>query len=379
MGHKPKVLILYDYYVPAYKAGGPVQSLANLVELLGEEIDFFILTGASDLHDANILEGIEPDQWIQVGKAKIYYTTRKSVSAVDKAVTRINPDILYLNGMFSFPFMVYPVFKYSKQIKLILTPRGMLAPMALSIKKWKKRPYLYLLRLLGLHKKVAFHATKEMETKEIRKHFSNRCRIIEAGNVPFPPLNVNADRLKKEMGRLHLYTVARISPEKNVHFILEALRNHRTGYRVMLHIIGNPENSRYVAQCHAHEKKLPGSVSVEWIGHLDQPAIRPRVGDYHLFIFPTLGENFGHAIFEALGAGKPVLISERTPWHGLEEGKAGFELSLDDPDAWLEKIHYFAGMDDKKYAEWSNGAWEYAKNYFENQDLKKQYLDMFSM
>jgi glycosyltransferase involved in cell wall biosynthesis len=118
---------------------------------------------------------------------------------------------------------------------------------------------------------------------------------------------------------------------------------------------------------------------VEWIGHLDQPDIRPRIRDFHLFIFPTLGENFGHAIFEALGSGKPVLISDRTPWHGLEAAKAGFELPLDDPEAWLEKIRFFAGMDEKTYAEWSRGAWRYAKDYFGKQDVKKRYLEMFSV
>ena len=35
------------------------------------------------------------------------------------------------------------------------------------------------------------------------------------------------------------------------------------------------------------------------------------------FLLPTGGENFGHAIFEALSCGVPALISDRTPWRDL--------------------------------------------------------------
>jgi len=379
LDRKPRVLILYDYYVPAYKAGGPVQSLANLVELLGEEIDFFILTGAFDLHEKNNLKGIEADQWTRVGKGQVFYSTRRSIAAVDQAIDSINPDVLYLNGMFSFYFMLYPVFKYAAHKKIILAPRGMLAPMALSIKNWKKRPYVFLLRLMGIYKKVVFHATKDVETREIRRHFSAGSRIREIPNVAFTPQDEFPKVPQKNEKDFHIYTVARISPEKNVHFIFEVLRNYQSGERISMHLIGNPENSDYLNQCYDLEKKLPGTVSVEWTGHLDQPDIRPKIRDYHLFIFPSAGENFGHAIFEALGNGKPVLISDRTPWHGLEEAQAGIELPLDNREDWLEKIEFFAGMDAKTYAEWSRGAWEYARNYFGKQDLKKLYLEMFSV
>ncbi len=379
MDRKPKVLILYDYYVPAYKAGGPVQSLANLVEMLGDKVDMYVLTGAYDLFEKEPMENISFGQWVKVEKAQVYYTTIISTSMVNRVVTEVKPDILYLNGMFSFPLMVYPVMKFFRRKKIILAPRGMLAPAALNIKKWKKFPYLMLLRLLGLQKKVTFHASKEVEVKEIREHFSTGCRIIKIGNVPFPPKEKFDGVAPKEGKPFHLYTVARISPEKNVHYVFEVLKNHQSDFPINLHIIGNPENDIYTRHCYGLEKTLPESVSVDWIGHLDQPDIRSNIKDYHLFFFPTLGENFGHAIFEALGAGKPVLISDRTPWHGLEEAKAGFELSLDDPDVWLEKIHFFVGMDEKTYGSWSRGAWEYARNYYEKQDLKKQYLEMFSV
>jgi len=378
LNKNPKILILYDYYVPAYKAGGPVQSLANMVELLGSDLDFYVLTGSTDLDENKSMDGIVQDEWVQVGKARVYYASKRSIAVVDDVISIVNPDIIYLNGMFSLPFMVYPVLKYAKKRKLILAPRGMLAPTALNIKKWKKTPYLFFLRLLNLHRKVTFHATKIAEEKEIKKIFSSVKSVSEIGNVPFPPLD-GFTNPPMSLETLHIFTVARISPEKNVHFIFDVLQGYQGSRKIMLHLIGNPENEGYYLACLDADKNLPDSIKVNWIGHLDQPEIRSKIRDYHLFILPTLGENFGHAIFEAMGAGKPVLISNQTPWYGLEKAKAGFVLSLDDPEIWLKKIYFFTEMDEKTYSDWSNGAWNFARNYYDNLNLKEKYLEMFSV
>jgi hypothetical protein len=42
------------------------------------------------------------------------------------------------------------------------------------------------------------------------------------------------------------------------------------------------------------------------------------LAEYDLFLFPTLGENYGHVISEALASGCPVVISDQTPWRNLE-------------------------------------------------------------
>ncbi|MBI9061941.1 MAG: hypothetical protein JEZ14_08115 [Marinilabiliaceae bacterium] len=45
---KKKILIFIDWFLPGYKAGGPVRSMANMVEYLMEEYDFFIVTRNTD-------------------------------------------------------------------------------------------------------------------------------------------------------------------------------------------------------------------------------------------------------------------------------------------------------------------------------------------
>ena len=56
------------------------------------------------------------------------------------------------------------------------------------------------------------------------------------------------------------------------------------------------------------------------------------LGKHHVFLFPTLGENFGQVILEAMTAGCAILISDATPWRGLQEKGYGWELPLAQPN-----------------------------------------------
>ena len=77
--NKKKVLILYDYFDPAYKAGGPIRSLVNLVKLLRRQLDLHILTTNQD-HDESILEVI-PDQYVSYSdSAQVMYLSKQKRS-----------------------------------------------------------------------------------------------------------------------------------------------------------------------------------------------------------------------------------------------------------------------------------------------------------
>ena len=69
---RPVVLVAIDWYLPAYRAGGPIRSVANLVAALGDDLDFRIVCGDRDLGAADLLP-VEMDQWQPHGKASILY------------------------------------------------------------------------------------------------------------------------------------------------------------------------------------------------------------------------------------------------------------------------------------------------------------------
>jgi len=82
--------------------------------------------------------------------------------------------------------------------------------------------------------------------------------------------------------------------------------------------------------------------------------------EHNLFLFPTLGENFGHVICEALSAGCPVLISDQTPWRNLQKEGVGWDIPLAETERFRAVLQQCVNGGDEWYASLAARASEYA-------------------
>ena len=70
LGGQPIILVFCDYYLPGYKAGGPVRSISQLVGALGKEFSFKVVTRDRDLGDDDSYPGIETADLVrEIGRA----------------------------------------------------------------------------------------------------------------------------------------------------------------------------------------------------------------------------------------------------------------------------------------------------------------------
>jgi glycosyltransferase involved in cell wall biosynthesis len=65
---------------------------------------------------------------------------------------------------------------------------------------------------------------------------------------------------------------------------------------------------------------------------------------FELFVFPTLGENFGHVVLEALAAGTPVIVGCETPWAKLDSTGAVWTCDPCNPEAIARLIDRFLDL-----------------------------------
>jgi glycosyltransferase involved in cell wall biosynthesis len=368
-----KIFITIPWFVPAFRAGGPVQSVANLVKEFQQGVEYFVFTSDTDLNGAE-LEGIETNQWVRYNDhTHVWYAGPEKISdTLVKQVEVVKPDIIFIIGLFSWHFNMVPMM-FCKGTRKILSTRGMLHPGGLSQKKWKKKIYLQLFKLLEYHYKVDFHATDEEEADYIRKYFEESTRVFVAGNFPnkmgLLPL---AD---KEPGKLNLISIGIISPMKNILLVLQGLEKV-TGC-VQYDIYGPVKDEEYWDMCKAQIKILPENIQVTYHKEIDPVRVKEVLGKAHVFILPSKSENFGHAIYEALSAGRPVITSHYTPWNDLRESKAGVNVSTDFTIELSEAIHFFVGMDFGEMEEWSKGACEYAGRKVDLEEIQEGYREMF--
>lgn len=370
---KPSILLLYDYFTPAYKAGGPIQSLNNLVAYLKNDFRFSVVTGAYDKGESRVLNNIKTNEWnAWDNDTEIFYWTPSifKLGILLRLLRKPGYDVVYINGLYSPYFSILPLF-FCKQ-KIILAPRGMLHAGALSQKTGKKKFFLAVFKFLKWHRKVKFHATDEAEKKFIIEKFGPFVNVQVAPNIPKNIGELPA--IIKMPGELRLVSIALISPMKNFELVLEALKLAKGN--IEYSIYGPVINQEYWNRCLKVMQEMPPQVKVIYKGGLHPNKVQEALQNNHIFILPSVSENFGHAIFESFSAARPVITSNNTPWNNLKTAGAGWNIDTNIPGL-VTLLNELAGLDDITYTDFCKGAKKIADDYFNTNNFREAYQMLF--
>lgn len=376
---RPRVLVLLDYYLPGYKSGGPLRTIGNMVARIGDRLDFRILTRDRDATDTEPYSGVRVGAWNDVGGARVFYAAPGGLTAraIRARVAEASPDLIYVNSLFSALAVSFLGLRRAGLVPrtpVVLAPRGQLSPGALSLKGAKKQAYLAASRAARLYDGLLWQASSEAEASEIRGVMGS-VPVHVAPNIPEPLAAAPPPAPAKRPGSMRLVYLSRIAEKKNLHFLLELLPLV-ADVTVELEIYGPVREPAYWARCQALLAGMPPRVTARYHGPCEHDQVARALGDGHAFVLPTLGENFGHAILEALAAGRPALIGDATPWRGLEARRAGWDRPLE-PGLWLAALQQLAAMDQAEYDAWAHGARRHAVAFVTAPEVVEANLALF--
>jgi glycosyltransferase involved in cell wall biosynthesis len=132
---------------------------------------------------------------------------------------------------------------------------------------------------------------------------------------------------------------------------------------VSLEIFGPLEDREYWQECEVLIAGLPSNIEVRYCGEIDHDGVWEVFSAHELLLLPTLGENFGHVILEALASGCPVLISDRTPWRNLEAEGVGWDIPLDETDRFRAALQSCVDGDGVWFERMSSRARDFANRH----------------
>ena len=379
-----KILTTSDYYLPGYKAGGPLRTLANMVDKLGHEFQFKIITTDRDIYETKPYAGVRINGWNRFDKEEVFYMspTSRSLRDFKKLLGSTEYDVLYLNSFFSIQFTIKPLLLRRLQLlpekPVILAPRGELSPGALSLKRVKKRVYLWVSKFLGLYRGVTWQASSEYEETDIRRWFGKDVPVVIAPNLPpkVPPTNELSQTRAKRAGGLKIVFLSRISRMKNLDSALKTLEG--LNGKIRFSIYGPMEDKVYWSECERIIRDLPSNIVVRYYGSVPYDEVGRVLREHDLFYLPTMGENFGHVILEALCAGCPVLISDQTPWRDLQEKGVGWDISLSKLDEFQIILQRCIDMDHEDFIKRSDKARDYGLDVSNDDVVVEQNRKLFS-
>ena len=380
--HHSVVLATSDYYFPGDKGGGAVHALANMAARLGGGWAFKIITRDHDIGDLMAYPQVKAGRWHESDNVEVMYLSDVGrLSKLGSLVCKTEFDILYLNSFFSpafsIPLLLARRFRLIPVRPVIVAPRGEFSAGALRISWFKKRGYILLVKMLGVCRDAVWHVSTEHEEADVRRYFGCKARVVVArdclplttgAEVEFPPR-------EKVAGQLDMIFLSRICRMKNLDGALSMLSGLQG--RVHMRIYGPMEDADYWQECQTIIARLPSNIRVELCGSVSHKEVLQVMARHHLFFLPTHGENFGFVIFEALLAGCPVLISDQTPWRGLEAKGIGWDLPLGEPANFQETLQACIDMDQSAYSRLSQKARAYGLQTIRDDPSEEQSVALF--
>jgi len=347
--------------------------VAALLHRLGDLAEFSIVTRDRDLADRAAYPGVLANQWTTVAGVRVRYLSpaARNPWTIARLLRAAPHDLLYVNTLFSIPFGFIPLLLRRigavRRTPLVLAPRGQLNPGALLFSPWRKRAFLSVARGLGLFRDVRWQATSEHEMVAIRNAIGAAADVNFAPNMRIAAIDEAPPRLREPGDPLRVIFLSRISPKKNLDGALRILSGVRAP--ITFDVYGVREDAAYWSMCEQLIQTLPANVAVRYCGVLPGAAVKRTLRAYDVMLLPTHDENFGHVIAEALEAGCPPLISDRTPWRGLVERGVGWDLALEDLDGFRAVLEACATEDPSVSASRSGAASAWVAGLDEDADI----------
>ncbi|MEZ9590420.1 glycosyltransferase family 4 protein [Vibrio breoganii] len=367
-----KILITSGGFYPGFKFGGPVRSICNLIDNLNDSYDFNVVSSDRDLSDVKPYKNIKVDQWSNSYKGNdVYYSSPGLFSLLKLALSLKGShfDIVYLNSYFSIKYSQFIILLTRIGLftcdQIIVAPRGELTMGAMSLKGLKKRIFLRLIKITGFNVNIKFQFTSKQECEESLKFLGN-VNHIEVPNMhaQFPPYR----KKKKEKGELRVIFLSRISEKKNLHTFLQSLSNIECE-KLTLTIAGVVEDENYWQRCEDILSTFSSRIHVRLLGSVDRDEVAGELENSHLFVLPTLNENYGHAIVEAMMYSNTVLLSDQTPWNKVSRN-GGFVVGAYDTEGYKNAVESVISMNTEVFNYHTLRTYNYCNDILNINELK---------
>lgn len=373
-----KLLIMASLFWPQKNSGGPPVSIMNMVTSIRDHFDIYIISKNHEIGDDKPLPGIK-EGWNQFDFGKAYYVPKgqHSFQNIMNLICQVQPDVIYQNSFFSLDDLL-PVLIYKKRnprVRVIVAPRGEFYPERIQRGRLKKHLYAKAFVISGLLKDVYFQGTGAEECEQEKSLLKiPEDHLLDIQNLAVINKPEGAS-VEKRPGMLKLVYIARIHPTKNTLKAIQWLE--KVSGQVSFDIYGPIEGEECWKQCLDAISKLPPNVQVNYKGMLDHSQVGEVISQYHGYYMPTTGENFGHSIVESLLVGRPVIISDQTPWTDVD-GIGGFSYPLIQQERFPEAVDRLCAMEQGAYDIICDGAKRYIEQKLNTKETIAKYISAFN-
>lgn len=327
------------HYIPSIDRtwGGTSTYMQVLGKELGKLAEVHIITHASD----------NP---LPIDNCKIHYVSAYNPLKgsfkieVNKLFDVIEPDLVHVNCCWMPACALVQKIVQKRNIKVVLTPHGMLEPWIIKRHYWtRKMPALLLYQKAAVHNADCLQATADSEKQNLLKlGYNSNIRIVKLG-IDAESITMKTSWKKSKQ----LLFLSRVHVKKGINYLIEAadiLRDELSGYKI---VVAGEGDADYVASLKQQiiDKGLQNIIQLIGGVYGDKKWKLFQTSDF--FVLPTNSENFGLAIAESLASGTPVITTVGTPWNDLNSFNAGAWIEIG-THSLVETLRKFLSLSDEE-------------------------------
>lgn len=346
----PRVLVVSEFFPPAWSAGGGASSAWNLARALvrgGARVRVVTTDAYAEPPGSVPCDRTEGGMRITTARVLRWAGGRAHRFGVAPRIVPIlwevskNVDACVLQGFWTLPVAAASRICVRRKLPYILSALGALDSEALSRKALKKRIYSSLVASGTIKRAAAVHFASERELARSRGAIG-RARAIVVPNA-FEARPLEPRRGAELRGRLGLPEesrlvgmAGRIHPGKGFDVIVPALA--KSGAKTHLVVFGS-DHERYQPWVMDLARACGVRERVHMLGHLEPSELYRTYAAIDLLAMPSHSESFGNVIVEALSQGTPIVLAKDVPLAPyVADHDLGMVVESSDPASWAAAL-----------------------------------------
>lgn len=314
-----KLLHISPSYYPAFRFGGPIQSVHLLNKALvkkGIKVD--VLTTNAGLSKTHSAERI--GQWKDVDGVRVKYLNFIGYEHYNfslqilKQIWKIidDYDLVHITAVWNFPVLAGAIISLIKKKTYIISPRGVFHQEALNSKSALiKKLYFNLFAKYYLKKAAAIHYTSEFEKEESENILKHNKSFIIPNGTDLSIIAQSAESKPVLNDEKYILILGRIDRIKGFDLLLPALANVFAKFNDLKLVIAGDDAAPYAQEVKKMIEDLKISERIIFTGQVIGEKKWSLYKNAFMFVLPSYSENFGMSVVEAMACGCPVVISDK--------------------------------------------------------------------
>jgi len=364
---KPSVLHVIKDLNPS--SGGPTRSAPILMdELFDENVDVAVVTFRQKGESISLPKNPGIKKHILSGFWHLLWSLNflgKNEGTLKILLKRT--DILHIHGLWSYQTSILAIISIISNKKIAIHPRGMLSKTALVSKKYKKKLALLLYQRFIIKRAKLIYVTSLAEYNDVLGFAPSGRIIMVPNNGRRQSFNNFKSHSQIASSKYKFLFISRVHPLKGLDNLLIAFsRLKQSNWHLT---IAGPGNKKYLKKLNNTCKQFEISQNVTFLPEVNDKQKNSLYQKHDVFILPSLTENYGIVVEEALFAHMPVITTFATPWTDLNKYKCGWCVGTL-PDKIFKALQEAINMDKQKLQKMGNCGRKYIEEKSKNRAAK---------